>query len=86
MFVLDLIDSDDQKRMLLQLGEQWWWQSNRNIPITLYMAEEMDEFLFCRKTFQTKDIEILAGPIVSISNLPTKRIKRRNTSLRLSKD
>lgn len=86
MFVLNDIDDISQKKKILRLGEQWWWQSNRNIPITLFMSEEMVEFDFCKRIYQTKDFEILAGPTVSISSLPTKRIKRRNISLKRAKD
>ncbi|AUS02596.1 hypothetical protein NVP2275O_015 [Vibrio phage 2.275.O._10N.286.54.E11] len=82
MFVLNDITDPEDKKKLLKLGEKWWWQSNRNIPITLFMSEEMECFKKYLKTFQSKDFNIQAGPVVSISSLPTKRIKRRNTCLK----
>ena len=82
MFVLNDITDPEDKKKLLKLGEKWWWQSNRNIPITLFMSEEMEDFKQYLKTFQSKDFTIQAGPVVSISSLPTKRIKRRNTCLK----
>ena len=82
MFVLNDIADPRQKKKLLKLGEKWWWQSNRNIPITLFLSEEMDEFRDYMRTFTSKDFEVLAGPIVSLSRIPTKRIKRKNTCLK----
>lgn len=76
MYVLNLVDEPNMKKKLIQLGEKWWWQSNRNIPISVFLAAELEQFDFCKRTFISKDFDVLAGPQVSISQLPTKRIKR----------
>ena len=82
MFVLNDIEDSSDKKGLLKLGEKWWWQSNRNIPITLFMPEELEPYKKYMRTFQTKELEIIEGPVVTINALPSKRIKRRNTSLK----
>ena len=37
MFDYELLRSDDDRKVFLELGEAWWWESNRTIPITIYM-------------------------------------------------
>lgn len=82
MYVLNHVQQADLKKELLEIGEKWWWQSNRNIPISVFLAEPLQKFSFCKRTFVSKDFEVMAGPTVSILKLPTKRIKRCTTILK----
>ena len=41
----------DQKIKFLSLGEQWWWESNRMIPINVFLKTDWSEFKFSIKTF-----------------------------------
>ena len=41
----------------------------------------MKQFHSCLKTFATKDVEILFGPVTTLQNLIKKRIKRRTIQL-----
>lgn len=82
MYMLNDIDSVDLKRELLELGEKWWWQSNRNIPISVFLPGPLEKFERFKQTFITKEFEVVSGPTVSLSNLPTKRIKRCTTILK----
>lgn len=82
MYVLNHVQAADLKKELLELGEQWWWQSNRNVPISVYLKTELEKFESCRRTFITKDFDVVAGPVVSLMKLPTKRIKRCTTILK----
>lgn len=75
------IDSDDLKTHFLQMGEQWWWQSNRMIPINLFLKEEFKMFKPCLRTFSNKEIKIIAGHMVSLHSFFRKRIKRRSIQL-----
>ena len=82
MYVLNDVNEPEMKKELMMLGERWWWQSNRNVPITVFMASDLAKFEFCKRTFLSKDFEVISGPQVSIMNLPTKRIKRCTTILK----
>lgn len=82
IYVFELIKDPIIRQKLLELGEVWWWQCNRNLPISIFMAERMEEFESYKKTFLTKDFTIIRGPTVSISNIPTKRVKRCTTVLK----
>lgn len=69
---------------LLKLAEKWWWQSNRTIPISVFMSEDIVKFeKYCIR-FSTQMVEII-GPNISLSDLPSKRIKRRNLTLKKRK-
>lgn len=69
------------KKIFLELGELWWWESNRQLPIDVFLRHEMKQFGHCIKTFAMKDVEILFGPVTSLQNLVKKRIKRRSIQL-----
>lgn len=75
------IKNDDDKNLFLELGEQWWWESNRMIPINLFLKKEWDSFSNILLTLNVKDCVIVYGGSVSISDLAKKRSKRRNIQL-----
>ena len=69
------------KKKFLQYGESWWWESNRQLPIDIFLFHEMKPFRNYLRTFIMKDIEVLFGPTTSLQNLIKKRIKRRGIQL-----
>ena len=69
------------KETFLALGDTWWWESNRQLPIDIFLHYEMKQFHKCLRTFVMKDIEVLFGPMTSLQNLLRKRIKRRGVQL-----
>jgi len=71
----------EQKIMFLQLGDTWWWESNRIIPINVFLKTEWAPFKFCVKTMNSKDVEIKLGPQVSLKEMAMKRSKRRSITL-----
>lgn len=78
---VDVLPTLDHKREFLALGEIWWWESNRMLPIDVFLHHEMKLFRPYIKTFAMKDVEILFGPVTSLQNLIKKRIKRRSIQL-----
>lgn len=75
------LKSDEDKNLFLELGEQWWWESNRMIPINLFLKREWDLFGNILLTLNVKDCVVVYGSSVSISDLAKKRSKRRNIQL-----
>jgi hypothetical protein len=69
------------KERFLALGDTWWWESNRLIPINLFLKEEWIVFKPYLRTFNNKSLTILHGPICSISELSKRRSKRRSITL-----
>ena len=75
-----IVDSD-QKRRYLDLAQTWWWESNRSIPINIFLRGEWDEFRICLRTFVNKDLEILHGPVCSLNDIARRKSKRKSITL-----
>ena len=81
IYDISVIKSDNEKRIFLELGESWWWESNRKIPINIFLKAEMQPFRYSIKTFNSKDITLVFGPTVNLSEIAEKRIKRKSIQL-----
>jgi hypothetical protein len=75
--VLDHAD----KLEFLELAGQWWWESNRSIPINIFLRRDWDKFRVTLRTFVNKDLEILHGPVCSLADLARKKGKRKSITL-----
>lgn len=75
-----LVDQELKKKFL-ELGEQWWWTSNRMIPINIFLRHEWREFAQYIRTFSNKSLTIVHGPVTSINELGKRRLKRRSIML-----
>jgi len=75
------IADGELRRQFLELGEQWWWESNRRIPINIFLREEWVVYRQFLRSFNSKDVNILHGPVVSLSDLAQLRSKRRSITL-----
>ena len=75
------IKTDVEKAKFLELGEAWWWESNRQIPINIFLLKEISEFRYAIKNFSTKDVKVMLGPCTSLNDIIVKRIKRRSITL-----
>lgn len=71
----------EQKQQFLELAENWWWESNRLIPINVFLKQEWLPFRAVIKTMNSKDVEIKFGPHVSLREIAAKRSKRRSITL-----
>jgi len=71
----------EQKQQFLELAETWWWESNRLIPINVFLKSEWTPFRTVVKTMNSKDVEIKFGPQVSLKEIAAKRSKRRSITL-----
>lgn len=65
----------------LALAESWWWESNRKIPINIFLRKEIVKYKPFIKTFNVKDVEIIFGPVLSLADLAEKRAKRKSIQL-----
>ena len=81
MLIYSKLRSLEEKKLLLELGETWWWESNRMIPINIFLRKEIDLIKYCQITMNSKDVKVILGPIVNLSNLSVKRVKRKNVQL-----
>lgn len=75
------IAAPHEQQLLLTLGETWWWESNRKIPINIFLYNEMQQFRPYIRTFNAKDAQVLFGPTISLSDIAEKRVKRKSIQL-----
>lgn len=71
----------EAKTKFLELGDIWWWESNRLIPINLFLKDEWAPFKPFLRTFTNKSLVILHGPVCSMNELHKRRSKRRSITL-----
>lgn len=75
------IKTEAEKQRFLELGEVWWWESNRQITINIFLARELIDYRYVIKNFSTKDVKVLLGPCTSLNDIIVKRIKRKSITL-----
>lgn len=76
-----VLKTEEQKLRYLELGETWWWESNRLIPINVFLKQDWVEFRVSLKTMNSRDVKIQFGPHVSLKEIAAKRTKRRSITL-----
>jgi hypothetical protein len=76
-----VLKSDADKRIYLELGEIWWWESNRMVPINIFLKQDWAQFRPTLKTFNSKDVVLKYGPAISLKENAQKRSKRRSITL-----
>jgi hypothetical protein len=76
-----MIINEPHRKIFLEMGEIWWWESNRKIPINIFLKSEMQVFRPFIKTFNAKDVELVFGPSVNLSEIAEKRVKRKSIQL-----
>ena len=81
MYIYTDIRSELEQRAFLELGEAWWWESNRMIPINIFLRGEIEPFRYAIMTMNSKDVNVAIGPCVNLNNLSIKRIKRKSVQL-----
>ena len=75
------IKSIEEKSVFLHVGETWWWESNRQFPISIFCKDQIAPFQYAVRTFNSRDVKIILGPVVNLMNLTLKRVKRKSVQL-----
>ena len=81
MYDYTLIKDETAKTRFIELGEAWWWESNRQIPINIFLSKEIHSFRYSIRNFSTKDVKVILGPCTSLNDIIVKRIKRKSITL-----
>jgi hypothetical protein len=75
------IQEDELKKRFLELAATWWWESNRSIPINIFLGIEWAPFKPYLRTFDNRDLEVIHGPTCSLIKIARKKHKRRSITL-----
>lgn len=81
MYNFEAIPSPELRKKFVELGEQWWWESNRLMPINLFLGSQIAQYKNWILNMNSKDVEVIWGPTTSLTNIIQKRIKRRSVQL-----
>lgn len=81
IYDFSILKSKEQKQRFLDFAEQWWWESNRLIPINVFLKTDWLEFKPCLKVLNSKNVEIKYGPHVSLNDISSKKSKRKSITL-----
>ena len=81
MYIYTNLKSISDKKLFLELGDTWWWESNRMIPINIFLREDISRFNYAIMTMNSKDVKVTIGPCVNLNALNVKRVKRKSVQL-----
>ena len=81
MYIYTDLRSDEDKAKFVELGEVWWWESNRMIPINIFLRKEISPLNYAMMTMNTKDVKVSVGHCVNLNNLSLKRVKRKSVQV-----
>jgi len=81
MYAFNKLRTEDHKIKFLEQADVWWWESNRQVPISIFLRIPIEPFRYAIKTFNSKDVRIVLGPVVNLMNLTVKRVKRKSVQL-----
>ena len=81
MYVFTLLKTDTDKKRFLELGDSWWWESNRMIPINIFLRTDISPYSYALMTMNSKDVKVSIGPCVNLNALSIKRVKRKSVQL-----
>jgi hypothetical protein len=81
MYDFGNIQDPAHKRLFIELANTWWWESNRSIPINIFLKKEWEPFRAYLRTFSNKDLEIIHGPVCSLNDISRRKSKRKSITL-----
>jgi hypothetical protein len=73
--------AQNDKLEFLELASTWWWESNRSIPINIFLRHDWEKFRYTLRTFVNKDLDIVHGPACSLLDIARKKSKRKSITL-----
>jgi hypothetical protein len=69
------------KRQFIDQAQIWWWESNRSIPINIFLGRDWLAFRPYLRTFSNRDLEVIHGPVCSLADINRKKTKRKSITL-----
>ena len=72
MFIFTDIPNSESKEKFIDLCKTWWFESNRMIPIGIFLRQEMETFKPIMMIMNTKVVQVKIGPVTCLTNLAMK--------------
>lgn len=81
---VSLINSKPEFTKLIELCQQWWWYSNRLIPINLYYHDDMKPYMQYVVHVSSKTSTVLFGHSTSLETVvEINKNSRKNRTLKI---
>lgn len=79
---LEKIHSQDEFISLMKMSQNWWWYSNRSIPLNIFYRKDTQYFMQYTTHLPYKTTEVRSGHIASLQKiLDNTRTNRKNRTL-----
>lgn len=86
IYQFDIIRSTEEKEIFLQFGDDWWWGSNHNIPINLFIGDRFEQFDYTLRGYPRKPIEELIGPTFNLAERYLRRVRKKRIEIVVQKN
>ena len=73
--------SEEEKESLIKLGKYWWSESNRQIPINVFLFNDLLPFEKYMVNFKNQYIEEIKGHVVQLYKIIPTKIELKNKKL-----
>jgi len=77
IFNYEEIKGEEQKKKFLELGENWWYESNTKVPIDVFLGDKFEEFRRVLRGYSRREVKQVVGPMINLSEMYNRRIKKR---------
>ena len=81
LYLLQEIPTEMLRKEFIACAMEWWWGSNRQIPINVFLKDRFRPFRAYLKHFSRKDFNLESGPIVSLQDTIARRVRKRQVTL-----
>lgn len=81
IYDINAIPTKELRESFIKQATTWWWESNRQIPINIFLKERFLPFRPFLKHFSRKDFTLIAGPTVSLQETIARRVRKRQIIL-----
>ena len=81
IYDLNAIPNKELREDFIKCGTDWWWGSNRQIPINIFLKDRFRPYREFLKHFSRKDFVLIAGPVVSLQETIARRVHKRQVTL-----
>lgn len=77
----NLIRGLEMRKEFLEAGEKWWFESNTDIPIDVFIGRRFDKFAHALRGYTKRNVEIIDGPVINLEEVFSKRVKKKRVEL-----
>lgn len=81
IYDLNAIPTKELREDFLACALDWWWGSNRQIPINIFLKDRFRYYRTFLKHFSRKDFVLISGPTVSLQETISRRVRKRQITL-----